>query len=185
MKGERIRCFTKFYHGLVSELDTPVRISNPDPNNQNFVPVNAVWDTGATNSVITKSAAERCGLVPIGIEHVSGVTGTSIVSAYYVAVELPNHIVLHLRVTEGEDCIGCDMLIGMDVISMGDFCITHAEDNTRFTFRVPSIADTDYVKEGHTENRNQLKRIESSVGRNGLCPCGSGKKFKKCCGKNL
>ena len=23
------------------------------------------------------------------------------------------------------------------------------------------------------------------VGRNDPCPCGSGKKFKKCCGKNL
>ena len=25
--------------------------------------------------------------------------------------------------------------------------------------------------------------IENTVGRNSLCPCGSGKKYKKCCGK--
>lgn len=25
-------------------------------------------------------------------------------------------------------------------------------------------------------------RTEAKVGRNDLCPCGSGKKFKKCCG---
>jgi uncharacterized protein YecA (UPF0149 family) len=25
---------------------------------------------------------------------------------------------------------------------------------------------------------------QSSVGRNDPCPCGSGKKFKKCCGRN-
>lgn len=26
---------------------------------------------------------------------------------------------------------------------------------------------------------------EPKIGRNDLCPCGSGKKYKKCCGKNL
>lgn len=29
---------------------------------------------------------------------------------------------------------------------------------------------------------NQIKNIEPKVGRNDPCPCGSGKKFKKCCG---
>ena len=28
------------------------------------------------------------------------------------------------------------------------------------------------------------KRAKAEVGRNDLCPCGSGKKYKKCCGKN-
>jgi uncharacterized protein len=27
-----------------------------------------------------------------------------------------------------------------------------------------------------------VRRGEPKVGRNDLCPCGSGKKFKKCCG---
>jgi uncharacterized protein len=31
----------------------------------------------------------------------------------------------------------------------------------------------------HTTHR----RPEAKIGRNELCPCGSGKKFKKCCGK--
>jgi uncharacterized protein YecA (UPF0149 family) len=26
-------------------------------------------------------------------------------------------------------------------------------------------------------------RDEKKIGRNELCPCGSGKKYKKCCGK--
>ena len=29
-----------------------------------------------------------------------------------------------------------------------------------------------------------FKREEEKVGRNDPCPCGSGKKYKKCCGKN-
>ena len=33
------------------------------------------------------------------------------------------------------------------------------------------------------KNENNLKRnFEKKVGRNESCPCGSGKKFKHCCG---
>lgn len=32
------------------------------------------------------------------------------------------------------------------------------------------------------KERSTVRRDESRVGRNELCPCGSGKKFKKCCG---
>jgi len=31
--------------------------------------------------------------------------------------------------------------------------------------------------------KNPVKRAQNKVGRNSPCPCGSGKKFKKCCGK--
>ena len=30
--------------------------------------------------------------------------------------------------------------------------------------------------------RNPMKRKEPKIGRNEKCPCGSGKKYKKCCG---
>jgi SWIM/SEC-C metal-binding protein len=30
-----------------------------------------------------------------------------------------------------------------------------------------------------------LKRAEPKVGRNDPCPCGSGKKYKKCCGRTI
>ncbi len=35
------------------------------------------------------------------------------------------------------------------------------------------------------EGKPQPVRKEATVGRNDLCPCGSGKKYKKCCGRNL
>ena len=34
-------------------------------------------------------------------------------------------------------------------------------------------------------NRSKQAVSEKTVGRNEPCPCGSGKKYKKCCGKNL
>jgi preprotein translocase subunit SecA len=30
--------------------------------------------------------------------------------------------------------------------------------------------------------RKPMQRVEDKIGRNALCPCGSGKKYKKCCG---
>ncbi len=42
------------------------------------------------------------------------------------------------------------------------------------------------VARKQTSKRRQVKKpeIEEKVGRNDPCPCGSGKKFKKCCGQN-
>jgi preprotein translocase subunit SecA len=39
------------------------------------------------------------------------------------------------------------------------------------------------IQKGYKESK--IVRNDSKVGRNDLCPCGSGKKYKKCCGKNL
>lgn len=37
-------------------------------------------------------------------------------------------------------------------------------------------------KEGQIHGAQPLKRLEPKIGRNDPCSCGSGKKFKKCCG---
>jgi SEC-C motif-containing protein len=40
-----------------------------------------------------------------------------------------------------------------------------------------------FFKEGHIHGAQPVKRLEPKLGRNDVCSCGSGKKFKKCCGK--
>lgn len=35
------------------------------------------------------------------------------------------------------------------------------------------------------EGNGEYKRSSSKVGRNDMCPCGSGRKYKQCCGKNV
>ena len=40
----------------------------------------------------------------------------------------------------------CDVLIGMDVITSGDFAVSNHNGKTVFSFRVPSVETTDYVK---------------------------------------
>ena len=37
-------------------------------------------------------------------------------------------------------------------------------------------------KEGQIHGAQPVKRLEPKLGRNDICSCGSGKKYKKCCG---
>lgn len=38
-----------------------------------------------------------------------------------------------------------------------------------------------YYVEGSTYGQDSVRRLEPKIGRNDVCPCGSGKKYKKCC----
>jgi preprotein translocase subunit SecA len=62
----------------------------------------------------------------------------------------------------------------MSIITLGDFALTNADGNSTFSFKVPSTKTIDYVKE--------INDALPKPGRNEHCPCGSGKKYKNCCG---
>jgi len=51
--------------------------------------------------------------------------------------------------------------------------ILHASINQRPAAQIQAVA----------ENRDSNTGSKDEIGRNDLCPCGSGKKYKKCCGK--
>ena len=74
---------------------------------------------------------------------------------------------------------GADVLIGMDIIGSGDLAVTNFDDKTTLTFRVPSRECIDF---GEAEG-TPAGQSERKVGRNEACPCGSGKKYKRCCGQ--
>lgn len=178
-----VKAFTYPYPKIVNELMTVVEVA--EPVNRSFRKVNAIWDTGATNSVISQDLAIALGLNPVGFTDVSGVNATTTVPVYFVTIKLPNDIEVTVRVTEGSNCMGCHVLVGMDIISQGDFCVSNHGGATTFTFRLPSVQRTDYVKEIQEGNRKAAEKRFPNVGRNDACPCGSGKKFKKCCGRDI
>ncbi len=68
----------------------------------------------------------------------------------------------------------------MDIMGAGDLSLTNHNGQTWFTFRLPSIGTHDYVEEFNA--RKPFTRSQAKIGRNDPCPCGSGKKYKKCCG---
>ncbi len=141
----------------------------------------ALWDTGATNSVITVGTAASLGLKPISKAQVFHAGGESTVNVYLINVYLPNNLVIpNVRVSECADNAGnFGVIIGMDIITSGDFAITNVGGKTTFTFRLPSIDTVDYVKDANEITAKSYSKAQ----RNDPCPCGSGKKFKQCHGK--
>lgn len=111
-----------------------------------MVPFNAIWDTGATGSVITQSVVDACSLVATGLTKVHHADGESIQETYLVNIALPNGVAYSgVRVTKARLSVAADILIGMDIIGTGDFAVTNFNGTTKFSFRVPSLGHLDFV----------------------------------------
>ena len=107
----------------------------------------ALWDTGAVMSVISPKLVQNLGLAPTGYAHMFHANGTSLVNTYFVNLLLPNKLEIQtLQVMEG-NMSDTEMLIGMDVIALCDFAISHPDGITMFSFDIPSKHATDYTKE--------------------------------------
>lgn len=178
----QVHALTNSSRGLSRSIITPVEISNGFTGQK--ITSKGIWDTGATDSVITKSTATALDLQPVRKTFVRGVHGSKEVNVYYVNITLNNkNITLNTQVTECDELSvdhSVGMLIGMNIISMGDFSITNFQGNTTMSFRVPSLQKIDFVS-GMKTGQQVIK--DKIPGRNDPCPCGSGKKFKHCCGK--
>ncbi len=91
---------------------------------------------------------DACNLTPIDTTTVYGISGPEPAEVYLVNIGLPNQVTFHRnRVLKARSIPGGDVLIGMDIISKGDFAVTHPNGNTQFTFRFPSQANIDFAVE--------------------------------------
>ncbi len=139
--------------GLLRVLQTPCQIAQGfDPTGAGphppFVEFQAIWDTGATASVITQAVVDACALKPIGMVQTHGVHGTELSEVYLVNIRLPQGVAfMHIQVTKGKLFGEANVLIGMDIITSGDFSITNKGGVTIFSFRIPSQTHVDFVKE--------------------------------------
>jgi hypothetical protein len=161
----------------VSEAFTPgLTMQSAQPEQKQF---RAIWDTGATNTAISENIVKSCNLKPTGMTIVSTANGPANCPTFFINLLLPSHVGFHhVKVTQAQ-VAGADMLIGMDIMCQGDLAATHKDGKTAFSFRTPSCECIDFVKQ-----INEARTIgKPKVGRNDLCPCGSGKKYKRCCGK--
>ena len=187
--------FTQSYQGIVHVLISDVLICQAfDPSTTSTYPpakqFKAIWDTGATGTVITKKVVDECGLSPINITKIQHCGGVSESNVYLINIILPNGVgVQQVQVTEADLGDNADVLIGMNIITMGDFAITNKNGKTMFSFRYPSLEHIDFGKQPkfapqHLSPISPIKAA-SKICRNAPCHCGSGKKYKKCCGSNV
>jgi predicted aspartyl protease len=159
--------------GIAPAFDpSTVASGQPSP----FKQYRGIWDTGATASVITQKVVNELGLQQIGITKVHHAQGQTLAEVYLVNVAVPNGVgFAGVRVTKG-DLPDVDTLIGMDIMGRGDFAVSNFNGKTAFSFRMPSTECIDFTGK-------IPQTVPPRIGRNDPCPCGSGKKFKKCCGK--
>lgn len=139
--------------GLLRELHSKCRISpafdpntTPEDARPTAVPFKALWDTGASNSAITPKVVAACGLKPVGMTVVKTANGERNCETFLVNIVLPNNVEF------GQWLVSCvetdeEVILGMDVITVGDFSITNQNANTVFSFRIPSLHTLDYVVE--------------------------------------
>lgn len=182
LKKIQVSALTVSASGIARVMISPIIVENTKTGVAEET--KAIWDTGATGSAITKSLANKLGLVPVSETQVKGVHGVKFgVNVYAVKITLNNQsVVFVLPVTECDqlsDDGETEFLIGMDVITKGDFAITNNQGKTVMTYRTPSVGKMDFVED---IRNHQPIIVESKQGRNDPCACGSGKKYKHCHG---
>ena len=144
--------FTSRNERLTSELMTPCGVgaskgSSVPFDTADIQQFSALWDTGASGSVISTEVVTQLGLLPISQCKTYHAQGESVVNVYLVDILLPNQLLIRdVRVTEGR-LNGFGVLIGMDIINLGDFALTHRDKKTVFSFQVPATHEYDFVKQ--------------------------------------
>lgn len=174
---DNFSAFTSICDSISNKLINTVELSN----GVTTIKAQAQWDTGATNSCISHDVVTKLNLISNGFANNHTPSGTALQRTYKLDVYLPNHLrVEGVQVSASEiGNQGIDILIGMDIITLGDFAISNYKGRTVFTFRYPSMSETDYVKLINATTPIKNNKIQP----NDPCPCGSGKKYKRCCGK--
>ncbi len=142
------KAFSNYYDGNPRILMTKVGFKSTMTNNKNKeIVCDGIWDTGATSTAISSEIVKQCKLIPIGKATVHTAGGQVSQNVYLVDVTLPNNVTIKsLRVTEIPAINGANALIGMDIMSLGDMALTHKNNKTIFTFKIPASEEIDFTQ---------------------------------------
>jgi len=168
---------TNKYNGIARRLGVNVIVTSSLDKTQTLQ-LNAIWDTGATISTINKTVLDKISLPVVQNTISQTANGRASATIHLLDIKLPNNVNFINMPVMAMDLVDTQMLIGMDIISQGDFSVSNYNNHTIISFRSPSFADIDYVQQirDSTPAINRDKKTK----RNDPCPCGSGKKYKNC-----
>lgn len=148
--------FTIAYDSAVTKITShcAVSVGRAAPSDAPLLELDAIWDTGARMTTISYRVAQMLGLSGGKKTTVNSIGGAKDFESYSVNIIIPTGLcVTDVQVLCG-DLRSCDVLIGMDIIQMGDFAISNAGGKTTFTFRIlPDESAVDFAKpfrESHT-----------------------------------
>lgn len=158
--------FTINYNFIVEEIFSPATISNYFNPSDKIETKKALWDTGASGSIINMSLADQLQLPLVGKRTIQTADGTSEVNEYVIKLFLPNRVVFNEMLVCGSNLgSGTDILIGMNVIQVGDFSISNAQRKTMFSYCVPPFENKmDFVQRAEQKNQRIIKRNKRLLG---------------------
>jgi len=135
------------YEGMTNTLTTPAGIlpasimrTSPDSTP---VEITALWDTGARGTCIQPWLKDRLKLrlhpTPTVL---TGVGGSVTAYIAFVDIHLAHNIVIQDHPVHIAEFPGnADILIGMDIFSMGNSAICNADNITSFSFIIPPFPE--------------------------------------------
>lgn len=149
MPAPASEAFTASYDHPQNKLIVEITVETEGKNTKGV----SLWDTGATNTCISPKIVRELGLVVTGKTLMYGSTSARETNTYLVDLYLPNHVrVTDVRALEADlESQGIDVLVGMDIINLGDFAVSNYGGKTSFTFCIPSRKTIDFVKQIETE----------------------------------
>ena len=128
------------YNSKQKELAIPVTLS---ANGRRIVDCIGIIDTGATSTMISELVAEELRLYPCGEISVSGVHGTNRSDLYFVDIAFGDYRIPNHRVSGAKGNAGFDILIGMDILSMGEFEFVRFGGRQIFLFGIPALSGSE------------------------------------------
>jgi len=146
--------FDAEYSGILRELVTVADIfPYPTFHDTKGIRTNILWDTGATYSSLSPKIVQSLGLRAIDTIVVHGVNNaTKIADVVIASITLSDSISLAGKRFSVIEIPGADVLIGMDIIMLGDFAISNGEGKTQFSFVIPPFKN----KIAFTEKANAI-----------------------------
>lgn len=80
--------------------------------------------------------------------------GLRVSETFVVNIRLDNGVMFTpVQVTLADLAPDTDALIGMDIITIGDFSVTNFRGTTVMSFRTPSLSEVDFVRQINTQNQ--------------------------------
>jgi hypothetical protein len=143
------RAFVIEYDEHVNEISTTVQLEPLVTFDKDalgtLTKIDALWDTGAVMTCIKPSLWNRLKLRQSALVEsitMSGIGGNIEADGTLVSIWLTPNFVIELCPVYMADFPGTEeLLIGMDIIGMGDFAVCNADGKTSFSFAVPPFPD--------------------------------------------
>ena len=163
--------FTVRYGGSVRTLTIQVSIiehgGEPPPNRGpvDMHPATAIVDTGATGTSITGAFAQRLSLIQTGFGLLSGIgMDRQRCRTFTVDIGMPNSVlIIGQRVSEVPFLEGADILLGMDILTLGDLAITQdSEGRTVLSCQFPPGNPIDFVPASNQAHSRLVAKMTRS-----------------------